>query len=129
MYHSNLLQDAMYRGALDAIRQLRDPAGGPLLDQLRKARPDIGSLQHLRWGFYGHLLGGDVAFPLAATFMREWDDVAGGVVSVNPSGALATMNLAECLRSSGDALLRSHQVMPSQTCQAPDIVVVPPHSS
>ena len=104
---SGLLQDAMYNSAMEAVQQLRDPAGGPLLEQLRSARPDIHSLEHLRWGFYGHLLGGDVVFPLADKFMREWDDVAGGVASVNPTGALATMSLADCLQHSGEVLLWS----------------------
>ena len=50
----------MFDSAKEAVRQLRDPAGGPLLDQLRAARPGIKSLQDLRWGFFGHSVGDEV---------------------------------------------------------------------
>ena len=49
----------MFDGAKEAVRQLRDPAGGPLLDQLRAARPEIKTLEALRWGFFGHSVGAD----------------------------------------------------------------------
>ena len=51
----------MFNGAKEAVRQLRDPAAGPLLDQLRAARPEIKTLEALRWGFFGHSVGAPVA--------------------------------------------------------------------
>ncbi len=52
-------QGAMFEGAKEAVRQLRDPAGGPLLDQLRAARPEVKPLDALRWGFFGHSVGAE----------------------------------------------------------------------
>ena len=96
----------MFNGAMEAVRQLRDPAGGPLLDQLREARPQIKSLEGLRWGFFGHSVGADMVFPLSLEFMKTWGDVAGGVASINPTGNLAIVKLSsdECLLYPGDLL-------------------------
>ena len=83
----------MFDGAKEAIRQLRDPAGGPLRDQIKHARPALPDLQTLRWGFFGHSVGADLVFPLSLEFMKTWGDVA-GVASVNPTGNLAVVKLA-----------------------------------
>ncbi len=86
----------MFDGAKEAIRQLRDPAGGPLLEQLKEARPGIPGipdLATLRWGFFGHSVGADIVFPLSLEFMKTWGDVS-GVASVNPTGNLAIVKLA-----------------------------------
>ncbi len=53
----------MLSGAQEVIRQLRGPSGGPLLDQLREARPDLPGLPDLPWSFMGHSVGADLMFP------------------------------------------------------------------
>ena len=88
------VQTAMRTGALAVIRQLRSPAGGPLLDQLREACPDLGDLEQLPWGFLGHSVGADLVFLLARDFMSEYGNVACGVAAVNPTGRLVIEQLA-----------------------------------
>ena len=66
------LQGAMFDSAKEAVRQLRDPTGGRLLDQLRAARPEIKSLDALRWGFFGHSVGAECCKTCArAVRMRD----------------------------------------------------------
>ena len=109
----------MFDSAKAAVRQLRDPAGGPLLDQLRAARPGVGSLQDLRWGFFGHSVGAairKVMRPVASCFIADVDQlqpVAPGFIETapsSPSSDLDTMSPSLC---SDDATSHTYCATPA----------------